>query len=179
MLVMELNGVDKAVLKEMLHACQKNNITIDESVVQKIDGFFEAKDNMWYLISAIMIVFLTIMLMLNVSGIFDNVYLHKKNIGILKALGVKKKSIHRIFYIQVIITAMSIVIIGVASLMIINNIVNVVINAKVETSGVCYVGGEYGYLPIIIFVLLLLNIICVKMSMRKVDSIQTIMLLKS
>lgn len=74
---------------------------------------------------------------------------------------------------------MSIVIIGVTSLMIINNIVNVVINAKVETSGVCYVGGEYGYLPIIIFVLLLLNIICVKMSMRKVDSIQTIMLLKS
>lgn len=178
MLVFNLKGTNFYDLKKMLIYCQKKGITIDESVVQIIDGFFESKDNIWYLLGAIMLVFVTILLMMNISGISDNVDTNKKNIGILKALGVKKKSIHNIFYIQDVLAVLFIEIIGVISLIIINSIVNMVINAKVETNGVCFAGVEYRFMIIVLFSLFAINIFCVNKVMRKVDKVPIISLLK-
>ena len=179
MLVLDISEIESSVLKRMLYCCDEKGITLDESVVQRIDGFFEAKGNVWYLITAIMIVFVAIMLMLNVSCIIDNVDMHRKNIGILKSLGVKKKSIHNIFYIQMILTVLCTIAIGVTSLCIMNVIVNNVINTKIQTNSVCFVGGQYGYMVLLVLCVFIFNVLCVNSTMGKVDKIQTISLLKN
>lgn len=179
MQVIELDGINKSDLKYILRNCQEKGITVDESVVRKIDGFFEAKDNIWYLIGAVMLIFIIILLMLNISGISDNINMHKKDIGILEAMGVRKQSIHNIFIIQTVITVLCVEIIGLILLNVNNLIANVVINAKTETGGVCFVGAEYRFPIIIIPVLIGINVLCAKKIMNKMDKVQTIELLKS
>jgi len=74
---------------------------------------------------------------------------------------------------------MCIVIIGIISLGIINHFANVVLNKNVETESICYVGGQNGYLLIMIPVLFLINMFSAYVSMRKVEKIQIITLLKN
>jgi len=179
MLVLGVETADADDISGLLRDSRKKGITVDETVIRKIDGFFEKKDNMWYLTGAIITVFATIMLVINISGIFDNVDIHKKNIGIMKALGVKKRCVREVFYIQTGITCMCIVIIGIISLGIINHFANVVLNKNVETESICYVGGQNGYLLIMIPVLFLINMFSAYVSMRKVEKIQIITLLKN
>lgn len=178
MIVFSLKEIDNSYLKKILYACQEKNITIDEGIVQIIDGFFESKNNILYLFGATMFVFLCIILMLNISNTYDNIELHKKNIGIMKALGVKKKSIHSIFYIQTVLTAFTIIIIGIISMEIINHIANIIINIKMETTKVCYLGGKKIYMLVLIPAFLAFNIIYVNFLMRKVDKIKIIKLIK-
>ncbi len=178
MIIFSLDNVKKVDLKNLLYSCKEKNITVDEGIVQIIDGFFESKNEMLYLFLAIMIVFVVIVFMLNVSNIIDNIELRKKNIGIMKALGVKRKSIYNIFLIQIFITSFVIIIIGIISMETLNHFANIVINIKAETYKVSYFGCEKLYMLFIIPVFLVFNVIYTYFLMRKIDKIKIIKLIK-
>ncbi|MBQ2981666.1 MAG: ABC transporter ATP-binding protein/permease [Lachnospiraceae bacterium] len=178
MKVFSLNHIDNKELENILYRCQEKDITIDEGVVEVIDGFFESKNNMSYLFVAIMIVFAVIVFMLNISNIVDNIDLHKRNIGIMKALGVNKKELHKIFYIQSTITTFVLILIGLITMFIINYISNIVLNIKLETNNICYFGGEKMYLFVIVLAFFMFNMIYIKFLMRRIDKIKIIKLIK-